>query len=129
VIQTAYVAPSSWEEALTLLDDTNHLSMPLAGGTQLLVIDARIAVGAIALISLRATRAETSLLGEALPLRETVIDRCVETLAEELPEPLHDIWASASYRVMMAKALVKKAIRQAMPINDEQLARDEIYDQ
>jgi hypothetical protein len=30
---------------------------------------------------------------------------------------------------MMAKALVKKAIRQAMPINDEQLARDEIYDQ
>lgn len=93
------------------------------------IIDGRIGVGAIALTSLRATRAETSLLGEALPLRETVIDRCVESLAEELPEPLHDIWASASYRVMMAKALVKKALRQAMSSNDEQQAKGGIYDQ
>ena len=93
------------------------------------IIDGGIAVGAIALTPLRATRTERLLLNEALPLRETIIDRCVETLAEELPEPLQDIWASASYRVMMAKALVKKALRQAMPINVKQLARGEIDDQ
>jgi CO/xanthine dehydrogenase FAD-binding subunit len=92
------------------------------------IIDARITLGAIALTPLRAKRAETSLLGEILPLRESVINRCMDTLAEELPEPLHDIWASASYRIMMGKALVKKALRQAQPGNYEQVAKGEIDD-
>lgn len=37
MFQTAYATPSSLNETLALLDDTNHLSMPLAAGTQLLV--------------------------------------------------------------------------------------------
>lgn len=79
------------------------------------VIDARIALGAVALTPLRARRAEAALLGEVLPLRVSSIDRCLDSLTEELPEPLDDIWASASYRAMMGKALVKKALGRAEP--------------
>jgi CO/xanthine dehydrogenase FAD-binding subunit len=89
---------------------------------------ARIALGAIALTPLRAIGVESSLRGEILPLGESVINQCIDKLAEELPEPLHDIWASASYRVMMGKALVKKALRQARPVNNEHISKGEIDD-
>ena len=74
--------------------------------------EARIALGAITPVQLRATRAETVLLNEPLPLSDQVIEHCLSTLATELQEPRDDLWASAAYRIMMSQALVKKALKQ-----------------
>jgi CO/xanthine dehydrogenase FAD-binding subunit len=81
--------------------------------------EARIALGAITPVPLRATLAETVLLDESLPLRDYVIERCLAVLAMELQEPLDDIWASAAYRVMMGKALVRKALNNLRSLEHE----------
>jgi CO/xanthine dehydrogenase FAD-binding subunit len=73
---------------------------------------AHIALGALASRPFRPHRVETLLSGEELPLRETVIDRCLDLLQTDLPEPLHDALNSASYRSAMGCALVRKALKQ-----------------
>ncbi len=70
------------------------------------VRDARIALGAVTALPLRATRAEAILLDEPFPLREQIIEHCLSILATELREPLDDFRASADYRVAVSKALV-----------------------
>lgn len=72
--------------------------------------EARIALGAITSAPLRAAHAEAVLLHEPLPLRDQTIEHCLAVLATELQDPLDDIVASAGYRVMMGKALVRKAL-------------------
>jgi len=72
--------------------------------------EARIALGAITPAPLRATQAEAVLLNEPLPLRGQTVEHCLAVLATELQEPLDDTVASAEYRVVMGKALVRKAL-------------------
>jgi CO/xanthine dehydrogenase FAD-binding subunit len=74
--------------------------------------EACIASGAITPIPSRATRAEAVLLNEPLPLNDRVIEHCLSVLATDLQEPRDDLWASATYRVMMGQALIKKALKQ-----------------
>ena len=81
--------------------------------------EARIALWAITPAPLRATLAEAVLLDESLPLRDQVIERCLAILTTELQGPLDDIWASAAYRVMMGKALVRKALNNLRSLEHE----------
>jgi carbon-monoxide dehydrogenase medium subunit len=74
--------------------------------------EACIAPGAITPVQLRATRAEAVLLNEALPLSNQVIERCLSVLVTDLHEPRDDLWASATYRIMMGQVLIKKALKQ-----------------
>jgi carbon-monoxide dehydrogenase medium subunit len=74
--------------------------------------NACIASGAITSIPLRATHAEAILLNETLPLSNGVIARCLSALVTDLQEPRDDLWASATYRIMMGQALIKKALQQ-----------------
>lgn len=85
---------------------------------------ARIAVGAFASQPFRPRRVETLLNDEALPLRATVIDRCISLLRADLPEPLHDTVASGSYRLAMSCVLVKKALEQIKYVDDMENVRN-----
>lgn len=88
--------------------------------------EARIALGAITPVSLRATRAETVLLNEPLPLSDQVIEHCLSNLVTDLREPRDDLWATAMYRVMMGQALIKKALKQ-LNLHRER-NKEELYD-
>jgi carbon-monoxide dehydrogenase medium subunit len=89
--------------------------------------EARIALGAITQVPLRATHTEAVLLNESLPLRDQTIEHCLAALATELQNPLDDIVASARYRIMMGKALVRKALYHLRSIEqrDDKKMREE----
>lgn len=72
--------------------------------------EARIALGAVAPIPLRATHAE-SLLAEARQLNDPVIKQAARLAAQEA-KPISDVRASAEYRTAMIEALVGRALRQ-----------------
>lgn len=86
---------------------------------------ASVVLGAITCAPFRVLRVEELLRGEVLPLRTGVIEECVRTLEEDLPEPLHDVGASASYRAAMGSALLRKALQQMHSANENVLERDE----
>jgi len=89
--------------------------------------EARIALGAITPAPLRATHAEAVLLNESLPLRDQTIEHCLAVLATELQDPLDDMVASAGYRVLMGKALLRKALYHLRPVEqgDDKKMREE----
>ena len=89
--------------------------------------EARIALGAITPAPLRATHAEAVLLNESLPLRDQTIEHCLAVLATELQDPLGDMVASAGYRVLMGKALLRKALYHLRPVEqgDDKKMREE----
>lgn len=82
---------------------------------------ARIALGAFAAQPFRPQRIEALLVGETVPLRTTMIDTCINLLRADLPEPLHNPVASASYRSAMCCVLVKKALEQVQVANDTKI--------
>jgi aerobic carbon-monoxide dehydrogenase medium subunit len=92
-------------------------AIPIASVASVITIEeqriqeARIALGAITPLPLRAIQAEAVLHNETLPLRDQTIEHCLAVLITELREPLEDSVASAEYRVMMGKALVRKALQ------------------
>jgi CO/xanthine dehydrogenase FAD-binding subunit len=92
--------------------------------------EASIAFGAITPVPLRATQAETALLDEALPLSDRVIAHCLSALVTDLQEPRDDLWASATYRVRMGQALIKKALKQLNlhTYKDHEKIKEELYD-
>ena len=89
--------------------------------------EARIALGAITPAPLRAIHAEAVLLNESLPLRDQTIEHCLAVLATELQDPLGDMVASAGYRVLMGKALLRKALYHLHPVEqgDDKKMREE----
>ncbi len=71
---------------------------------------ARVALGAVAPVPMRARRAEQVLTGK-------IDDACVEQAAAEAAaeaKPIGDIRASAAYRTHLVRVLVKDAVRQAL---------------
>ena len=71
--------------------------------------------------------AEAVLLNESLPLRDQTIEHCLAVLATELQDPLDDMLASAGYRVLMGKALLRKALYHLRPVEqgDDKKMREE----
>jgi xanthine dehydrogenase small subunit len=86
--------------------------------------EACIALGAITHTPIRATQAEAALLHESLPLSNQTIERCLSALVVDLQHPCDDLWASATYRVKMGQALIKKALKQ-LP----NYKKEDLYDQ
>lgn len=74
--------------------------------------DARIGLGAVAPVPMRAKKAEESLVGKRAS--EKTIDRAARLAAEEA-EPITDHRASSEYRRMMVEVLVRRALLQVLP--------------
>lgn len=74
-------------------------------------IGARIALGAVAPIPMRAYKAEQLLVGEKVT--EALIDKVGDTVMEEV-SPIDDIRGSAEYRRWMSKVLVQRCIRRIL---------------
>ncbi len=71
---------------------------------------ARVALGAVAPVPMRARRAEQALVGQ-------IDDACIEQAAAEAAaeaKPIGDVRASAAYRTHLVRVLVKDAVRQAL---------------
>lgn len=83
------------------------VTLAAAGGT---CTKARIALGSVAPIVLRAKKAEALLEGEALT--PALIDAAAEAAADEC-SPIDDIRASADYRRHTARALTRRLLAQA----------------
>ncbi|WP_167854776.1 xanthine dehydrogenase small subunit [Mangrovimicrobium sediminis] len=81
------------------------VSMTLDGGY---VLGVRIAYGGMAAVPRRASAAEQQLLGAQLT--DAVIDNACTSLDNEF-QPLSDVRASAVYRLDMAAALLRRALR------------------
>jgi len=73
--------------------------------------DARIGLIGVARTPIRAHKAEEILRGEKIEAE--LIDQAAQAASEEA-RPLGDIYASASYKRTMVRALVKKAAREAL---------------
>ena len=71
------------------------------------IIDAKIALGAVAPTPIRACRAEEVLKGKTI--NEPLMDRAAEVAAEE-SSPISDVRGSADYRRDMVKVLTKQAL-------------------
>ncbi len=76
------------------------------GGT---IVDARISLGSVAPVVVRASGAEAHLLGNQL--RDDVIEKAA-TLALDAVAPIDDLRASADYRRAMVRTLVVRGLRQ-----------------
>ncbi len=74
------------------------------------IIDAKIVLGAVAPVPMRAHKAESMLRGK--PIQDELITRVAQTAAEEA-QPISDIRGSASYRKEIVEVLTNRAIRQA----------------
>jgi len=72
---------------------------------------ARIALGAVAPISLRAKKAESVLAGAELS--EGIVQKAAATAAEEA-RPIDDLRATAAYRKKMVKVLVRRSLENSM---------------
>lgn len=75
------------------------------------VLDARIVLGAVAPIPMRAHKAENIIKGKVI--EEQLIVRAAQTAAEEA-RPISDIRGSAKYRKEMVRVLTNLVIRQAI---------------
>jgi CO/xanthine dehydrogenase FAD-binding subunit len=73
--------------------------------------NARIALGAVGPIPLRATRAEAALQGQALT--DQVIEEA-SRLASEEARPIDDVRSTAEYRREMVRVLTRRGLRQAL---------------
>jgi xanthine dehydrogenase iron-sulfur cluster and FAD-binding subunit A len=73
------------------------------------VVDARISLGSVAPLVVRAAAAEACLVGSELS--DDVIEKAA-TLAFEAAAPIDDLRASADYRRAMVRTLVVRALRQ-----------------
>lgn len=72
--------------------------------------DARIVLGAVAPVPMRARKAEKLLVGNEIS--DDNIVKVAETAAAET-QPISDVRASAAYRREMSKVLIRRAIKQA----------------
>jgi CO/xanthine dehydrogenase FAD-binding subunit len=72
---------------------------------------ARIALGAVAPIPMRAYRAEGVLLGERVT--DALVEKVGDTVMEEV-KPIDDILGTAEYRRWMSKVLVQRCIRKIL---------------
>jgi carbon-monoxide dehydrogenase medium subunit len=72
---------------------------------------ARIALGAVAPIPMRAYRAEGVLLGERIT--DALVEKVGDTVMEEV-KPIDDIRGTAEYRRWMSKVLVQRCIRKIL---------------
>lgn len=72
---------------------------------------ARIVLGAVAPIPMRAKKAEGSLNGKEL--NDRVIEEAANIASKEA-EPISDVSASAEYRKEMVKVLIRRAIKQSL---------------
>jgi carbon-monoxide dehydrogenase medium subunit len=82
-------------------------------GSDGVIREARIALGAVAPTPIRASRAEQALRGERLT--DQTLDEAGR-LAAEAARPITDVRASAEYRKEMVNVLTKRAIRQALAL-------------
>ena len=73
------------------------------------IVDARISLGSVAPVVVRASAAEAYLIGR--PLSADVIEQAAK-LALEAAAPIDDLRATASYRRAMVQTLVLRALRQ-----------------
>ena len=76
------------------------------------VLSARIALGAVAPVVMRAPRAEAALKGQLL--EEAVVQRAAEAAAEEA-RPIDDVRGSARFRRAMVAHAVAQVLRDAAP--------------
>lgn len=74
-------------------------------------IDAKIALGAVAITAIRATEAEKVLIGNALT--DEVIEKASVAAMNEC-SPISDVRASAEYRKDMIRVFTKRAIKKAL---------------
>lgn len=75
------------------------------------ITDARLALGAVAPVPMRATRAEALLPGHALT--DELLQKVGATAAQEA-QPIDDLRASAEYRRHLVKVLTQRALRGAL---------------
>ena len=75
------------------------------------ISQARIALGSVAPIPIRAYKSEKELVGKAAS--EAVIDSAAAKAAEEA-KPITDVRATADYRRNAVKALVRQGLTQAL---------------
>jgi CO/xanthine dehydrogenase FAD-binding subunit len=73
--------------------------------------DIRIALGAVSLTPIRATKAEAAIKGQTL--HDDLVGKAARIAAEEC-HPISDHRASAEYRTEMVRVLVKRAIKKAI---------------
>jgi carbon-monoxide dehydrogenase medium subunit len=72
----------------------------------------RIALGPVAAIPLRATKAEEVLCGA--PINSEIIEKAVESVCEA-SNPLSDpVWGSAEYKIEMIKVFTKRGLKKAL---------------
>ncbi len=89
--------------AISLVNLTTRLSIGESGA----VSDARIALGAVAPVPMRAIAAEQVLLGKELS--DELICAAAQK-AREAVTPISDVRASHSYRLEMTEVLVRRAL-------------------
>ncbi len=75
------------------------------------LIDARITMGAVAPVPMRAKRAEEVLIGQAIS--DNLLEEAAESAAAECA-PITDIRGSAEYRREMIRVLTRRALRKAI---------------
>jgi carbon-monoxide dehydrogenase medium subunit len=75
------------------------------------IVDARITLGAVAPVIVRATDAEAALIGQ--PLSTERVSQ-VARLAQQAATPIDDVRSSAAYRRNMVAVLVRRALMQIM---------------
>ncbi len=73
--------------------------------------NARIALGAVGPVPMRARRAEDMLVGKEI--KDNLLEQAAQAAAEEA-KPVSDIHASADYRRELVKVLVKRVAREAL---------------
>jgi carbon-monoxide dehydrogenase medium subunit len=73
--------------------------------------NARIALGAVGPIPLRATRAEAALRGQALT--DQVVEHASRIASEEA-RPIDDVRSTAEYRREIVRVLTRRGLSQAM---------------
>jgi len=74
-------------------------------------VDARIVLGSVAPIPMRARKAETEIRGK--PIDDNTARKAAELASEEC-SPISDVRASAEYRKAMAKVVVRRLFRDAL---------------
>ncbi len=103
--------------AISIVNLTTRLTLAETG----VVSDARIALGSLAPTPIRAIKAETILIGNALS--DQLVDQAAKQARQET-SPINDVRATRSYRLKMAEVLVRRALMASWDDLGRHLAND-----
>ncbi len=105
---TAYTKFTKREGDMAITGVAVSITLSSTNGT---CTDARIALGAVAPVPMRAKRAEEILVGKEI--NDNLLEQAARAAAEEA-EPVSDIHASAEYRRELVEVLVPEVTREAL---------------